>query len=99
VNLPSHRGFEAAQLLEKIIDELGLWVDGGHKRNLGWFRGAALLMGGRMSLATEDDTRWHRSKGERKPVNRDGLASVTRAHRLRLSCSYSASLDNLTGSL
>jgi len=35
-----------------------------------------------MGLATEDETRCHRSKGE-KPVNRDGLASVTRTHRLR----------------
>jgi len=36
-----------------------------------------------MGLATEDETRCHRPKGEKKPVNRDGLASVTRTHRLR----------------
>lgn len=52
-----------------------------------------------MGLATEDETRWYRSKGERKPVNRDGLASVTRTHRLRLSCSHSASLGNLASSV
>lgn len=46
MSLLLQRGFEAAQLLEKIADEVALWVDDGHQRNLDCLRGA-LPMGGR----------------------------------------------------